>query len=66
MSNGKMLSFHVKTVQTDKQTDNLSIQGHKKFTKGHTHARPWLSLYKSIENRIIKEIRIHKFNLPKF
>ena len=28
--------------------------------------RTWLSLYKSIIDRIIKEIRIHKFNLPKF
>ena len=32
----------------------------------HTHARTWLSLYKSIINRIIKEICIHKFNLPNF
>ena len=31
-----------------------------------THARTWLSLYKSIINRIIKEICIHKFNLPNF
>ena len=38
----------------------------KKLTNAHTHAHTWLSLYKSIINRIIKEICIHKFNLPKF
>ena len=38
----------------------------KKLTKAHTHARTWLSLYKSIINRIIKEICIHRFDLPKF
>ena len=42
----------------------------KKLTNVHTHARmharTWLSLYKSIINRIIKEICIHRFNLPKF
>ena len=42
----------------------------KKLTSAHTHARThapiWLSLYKSIINRIIKEICIHKFNIPKF
>ena len=38
----------------------------KKFKNARTHACTWLSLYKSIINRIIKEIRIHKFNLPKF
>ena len=38
----------------------------KKLTNAHTHARTWLSLYNSIMNRIIKEIGIHKFNLPKF
>ena len=38
----------------------------KKLNNAHTHARTWLSLYKSIINRIIKEICIHKFNLPKF
>ena len=38
----------------------------KKLTNAHTHARTWLSLYKSIINRIIKEICIHRFNLPKF
>ena len=32
----------------------------------HTHARTWLSLSKYIINRIIKEICVHKFNLPKF
>ena len=41
----------------------------KKLTNTHTHARrhahTWSSLYKSIINRIIKEICIHKFNLPK-
>ena len=31
-----------------------------------THACTWLPLYKSIINRIIKEICIHKSNLPKF
>ena len=31
-----------------------------------THTCTWLSLYKSIINRIIKEICIHIFNLPKF
>ena len=30
------------------------------------HKLTWFSLYKSIINRIIKEIRFHKFNLPKF
>ena len=39
------------------------------FLNTHTHARAhactWLSLYKPIINRIIKEICIHKFNLPK-
>ena len=38
----------------------------KKLTNAHTHACTWLSLYKSIINRIIKEICIHRFNLPKF
>ena len=42
----------------------------KKLRNAHmharTHARKWLSLYKSIINRIIKEICIYKFNLPKF
>ena len=42
----------------------------KKLTNVHTHAcmhaRTWLSLYKSIINKIIKDIYIHKFNLPKF
>ena len=42
----------------------------KKLTNAHTHARThahtWLSLYESIINRIIKEICIHRFNLPKF
>ena len=42
----------------------------KKLTNAHTHAHmhahTCLSLYKSIINRIIKEICIHKFNLPKF
>ena len=42
----------------------------KKLTNAHTHARKhahtWLSSYKSIINRIIKEICILKFNLPKF
>ena len=31
-----------------------------------THARTWLSLYKSIIKRTIEEICIYKFNLPKF
>ena len=35
-------------------------------THAHTHARTWLFLFKSIINRIIKEIRIHKFNLQNF
>ena len=38
----------------------------KKLTNAHTHARTHacisLSLYKSIINRIIKEICIHKFS----
>ena len=38
----------------------------KKLTNAHMHARTWLYLYKSIINRIIKEICIHKFDLPKF
>ena len=42
----------------------------KKLTTAHmharTHAHTWLSLYKSIINGIIKEICIHKFNLPNF
>ena len=37
----------------------------KKLTNAQTHARTWLSMYKFIINRI-KEIRIHKFKLPKF
>ena len=31
-----------------------------------THARTWLSLYKSIINRIIKEICIHKLIYQNF
>ena len=38
----------------------------KKFTNARTHSRIWLPSGKSIINRIIKEIRIHKFNTPKF
>ena len=38
----------------------------KKLTNEDMHAHTWLSLYESIINRIIKEICIHKFNLPKF
>ena len=38
----------------------------KKLSNAHTHARTWLSLNKSIINRIIKEICIHRFNLPRF
>ena len=36
----------------------------KELKKKLTNAHTWLSLYKSIIN--IKEICIHKFNLPKF
>ena len=38
----------------------------KKLTNAHMHACTWLSMYKSIINRIIKEICVHKCNLPKF
>ena len=41
------------------------IMEKKKIYK-RKHARTWLSLYKSIINRTIKEIRIHRFKLPKF
>ena len=37
----------------------------KKLTYAHTHAHTWLSLYKSIINRIIKEICIHKLKFTK-
>ena len=33
----------------------------KEKVYGCTHTRTWLSLYKSIINRIIQEISIHKF-----
>ena len=40
----------------------LWSKGLKEKVYKHTYARTWLSLYKSIINRVIKEIRIHKSN----
>ena len=38
----------------------------KKFTNTRMQAHGCLKMYKSIINRIIKEIHIHKSNLPNF
>ena len=51
-----MLSFHVKFVQTDRQTtvkqytSNLSIQGHKNSQKYDTHLETWQENYQNRNN----------------
>ena len=56
------------SVHVDYQLVKIQSTVSEKFFKEKvhrcTHARTWFSLYKSIINRIIKEIRFHKFNLP--
>ena len=65
-----LILLYLRNIPVKFGKNPVRIVSEEKFCKEkvykHTHACTLLSLNKSIINKIIEEIHIHRFNLPKF